>query len=357
MDDSDQSGSPAEAGPGRRDSTREGLDEAAAAFKAALAPRRAGPPGTADGGADDAGADDGHDRLPPPATQGEPPETEDMQDGEDEAAEEAQPAAVAMPASWSREDERLWSTLSPEAQARIAEREGQRDAAINSKFREAAELRRAHEAEIEEANLNRRLYAEAADQVLSLVVPQPPPITMLDVASSDYDPDTYHYRKALHEETVALLNSHAAQRQQIAAQEQARQFEAINGATRDAFIRSVPDVADQAKAPAVFQELIDYALSAGAPADLFASPTTALEWHVLWKAREYDRLQSARARVRETPPPEPRKAQPAVRPGVATPRGAAERQRRQGAIDRLRKEGSVEAGAAALKLLMKGQIS
>jgi GH24 family phage-related lysozyme (muramidase) len=131
MDDSDQSGSPAEAGPGRRDSTREGLDEAAAAFKAALAPRRAGPPGTADGGADDAGADDGDDRLPPPATQGEPPETEDMQDGEDEAAEEAQPDAVAMPASWSREDERLWSTLSPEAQARIAEREGQRDAAIS----------------------------------------------------------------------------------------------------------------------------------------------------------------------------------------------------------------------------------
>ena len=129
---------------------------------------------------------------------------------------------------------------------------------------------------------------------------------MLDRESGDYDPDAYHYRKALHEETVAFLNQHAAQRREIAALALAQRFDAINGATRDAFVQSVPDAADQAKAPALFQELIDYALSLGTPADLFQSPTTALEWHVLWKAREYDRLEAAKARVGQEPRPEPR---------------------------------------------------
>jgi hypothetical protein len=180
---------------------------------------------------------------------------------------------------------------------------------------------------------------------------------MLDINSSDYDPDAYHYRKAVHEDTIAFLNSHAAQRREVAAQEQSQLFQAINGATRDAFISSVPDVVDQARAPAVFQELMDYAVSLGTPADIFQTPTTALEWHVLWKAREYDRLQSAKARISGAARPEPRKAQPPVRPGVTTPRSAIEQTRFKGAMERLRNEGSVEAGAAALKHLMKGKLS
>jgi hypothetical protein len=102
---------------------------------------------------------------------------------------------------------------------------------------------------------------------------------------------------------------------------------------------------------------MEYAVSLGLPAETFNAPTTAIEWHVLWKAKQYDRLQSAKARVDSDPKPEPRKAQPAVRPGVATPRGAIEQQQRGRAMDRLRKEGSVDAGAAAFKHLLKGKLS
>src|SRR6476620_7646280 len=101
---------------------------------------------------------------------------EDTDEGE-EAAEEAQPEAVDMPASWSKEDAEIWSELPPEAKARIAEREGQRDAAVGQKFQEAANLRKAHEAEIIEARTNRERYAQAIDQVMSLVQPQQPPIS------------------------------------------------------------------------------------------------------------------------------------------------------------------------------------
>jgi hypothetical protein len=193
--------------------------------------------------------------------------------------------------------------------------------------------------------------------VMSLALPSMPPRSMLDINSSDYDPDAYHYQKALHEDTKAYLDQHATQRQQIAAQEEMQRFNALNNATRDGFIQSVPDVADQAKAPAIFKDLMEYAVTLGAPAETFATPTTALEWHVLWKAREYDRLQKAKAKVQSEPKPEPRKPQPAVRPGVTTPRSAIEQKNRGQAMDRLRQEGTVEAGAAALKHLLKGKMS
>src|SRR3546814_10137478 len=41
----------------------------------------------------------------------------------DEAAEEAQPEPVEMPASWSKDDAELWASLPPETQAKLAERQ------------------------------------------------------------------------------------------------------------------------------------------------------------------------------------------------------------------------------------------
>jgi hypothetical protein len=360
MSDTAQPGRPAADGRGASDA----LALAAQAFKQAV--------GAAEGsGIPDQVRDDGEGLDPGlrrddedqdegseiPGSRPAPGQAAGDDDEAEQAGDEPQPDEVPLPASWPAEQAELWESLPPEARAFIALREGQRDAAVNAKFQEAANLRKAHEAEIEEAKLNRQRYAQAVDDVLGLVVPTMPPRTMLDRRSPDYDPDAYHYRKALHEDTVAFLNRHRTQRQQIAAQEDVARFNTLNDATRDGLIAAVPDIADHAKAPALFQELIDYAVSLGTPADTFESPTAAIEWHVLWKAREYDRLQSARARVKDAPRPEPRKAQPAVRPGVATRREAAEQQRRGAALERLRKEGSVDAGAAAFKHLLKGNLS
>jgi hypothetical protein len=339
-------------------SKSDAIAAAADAFKVSLGqieqPTRELPPRAEDGRFTSVQAGEEIEAEAEPVEGEEAAESQDEDEEQQEAAEEAQPEAAPLPTSWPAEHAETWRTLPPEAQAIIAEREGQRDAAVNAKFQEAANLRKAHEAEVNEAQSSRQRYAEAVDTVLSLVVPQMPPRSMLDYNSSDYDPDKYHHDKALYEDTVAFLRQHATQRQQIAAQEEQQRFSALNSATKDAFIRDVPDVTDQAKAPAVLQELMEYAVSLGTPAEVFQTPTTALEWHVLWKAREYDRLQKAKARVAEAPKPEPRKAQPAVKPGVTTPKSAIEQQRRGKALDRLRREGSIDAGAAALKQLMKG---
>jgi hypothetical protein len=274
------------------------------------------------------------------------------QDGSEDA-DEAQPRDPSLPKSWSPEKVALWETLDPDAQAYIRQRDAEQETAVNTKFMEAANLRKAHEAEISAANATIQNYGQAAELVLSLVQPQRPPRSMLDINSGDYDPDNYHFLERQYEDQTAFLNQHAAQLGQIRAQEQQQKFNAINTATRDKFIEAVPDVADQAKAPAVFQGLIDYAVSIGMPAEVFDTPTTAGEWLVLHKAKEYDRLQAAKAKVRSEPKPPP-KPQPAVRPGVTTPRSAIEKANKGKAMDRLARSGSVQDGAAVLKHLMKG---
>ena len=85
------------------------------------------------------------------ADEAEAAENVEETDDDAETAEEAQSELAAMPSSWAKEDAEIWSELPPEAQARIAEREGQRDAAVNQKFQDAANLRKAHEADIRQA--------------------------------------------------------------------------------------------------------------------------------------------------------------------------------------------------------------
>src|SRR3546814_20241242 len=76
----------------------------------------------------------------------------------DEAAEEAQPEPVEMPASWSKDDAELWASLPPETQAKLAERIGQQEVGVNSKFQELATARKATEAQLAKANANRDAY-------------------------------------------------------------------------------------------------------------------------------------------------------------------------------------------------------
>lgn len=348
----------------------DGIAEAANAFKIHLgqepAPERrrdeTGKFAAVEADADDTeAADDTDQPIDQDEAQADADDGADEGD-DDEAADEAQPEAVDMPTSWGKEDAALWEELPPEAQARIAEREGQRDQAVNAKFQEAANVRRVHEAAFTEAQQSRLQHTQAIDQVIGLIGnPSVPPLSMLDINSSDYDPDSYHLLLGQHEQTRQILGSLHAQRQNVVAQhnEQMQQmelmrFQQLNDATKDAFVKSVPEITDQAKATGVFQGLIDYAVNNGAPPELFNTPTTAMEWHMIWKAQQYDKLQAAKAKVAGKPAPEPRKSQPPVRPGVTTPRAAIQQARRQKDFARLSKSGSIEDGAAVFKHFLKG---
>lgn len=345
---------PAAAGETEVLSKAESIDAAADAFKVSLGQA---PPRERDEGGRFVAKEE--IEAPAEAEEAEPvaesPETETLE----EAAEEAQPQPIELPVSWPAEKAEIWAELSPEAQGVIAEREGQRDRAVNAKFQDAANVMKANEAIVTEANTNRTRYAEAIDQVLGLVQPQWPSPTMLDYNSGDYNPDEYHLMRAQAEQTQSYIAHLSQQREQLSAQQRdeeqkavALRFQQINDASRDAFLKNCPDCGDRDKAPAAFKGLMDYAVSQGAPEDIFHTPTTSMEWNVLWKAQQWDKAEAAKARVANGAKPEPRQAQPAVRPGVTTPRVAIQKQKLSGAQERLRQSGSVADGAAVLKHLL-----
>lgn len=278
----------------------------------------------------------------------------------EEAAEEAQPEPLDLPTSWPSEHAEMWNNLPPEAQAVIREREGQRDAAVNAKFQEAANVKKANEAVIMEADANRQKFAEFAEFALQLVTPQPPSRSMLDPRSADYNPDQYHLAKAQYDDTLQTLQQLDQQRMQAIAQQQEshrqamfQEIVAINEQYGEALIRDVPDFVseDASVSMRAIQDIADYGIKIGIPQQTFNDPelraqVTAPMWHALWKAKQYDQMKAAQAKVA---PKAAKPASPPVKPGVTTPRSAVQAASRKKDFDRLARSGSVADGAAVWK--------
>lgn len=278
-----------------------------------------------------------------------------------EAAEEAQPEPIEMPASWSKDKADEWSAIPPTLQAVIAEREGERDRAVNQKFQEAANAKNAIQAELAEANANRDAYAEAVDTVLSLVRPVKPDPRAYGAGTGNYNREAYDLAAAQYEEQQSLVNSLTQQRQAIAAQQaeevnrqQAEAIAAIEEFSRPKFLADVPELTDPAKAGPVLNEIVQYAIQMGVPADTFAAENvnsiTSAELHIAWKASQYDKIMKAKSKVAETPPPKPA---PAVRPGTAISRSATRSSQVRKASETLARDGTVQSGAAIFKALLK----
>ena len=286
---------------------------------------------------------------------------DDDEQAEDvEAAEEAQPEAVPMPSSWSADQAEQWDALPPETQAYLAEREGQRDAAVNAKFQEAANIRKANEALVQEAATNRDRYANELKAVIGLYeFPEPDPDAFVDQEGNfhqyEYQVSVKNWResqKAVSEYRTQLQEIEA-QRDREAEQAMMERYNAIEATARPALLAAVPDIADPQKSNAVLHDILSYAISVGIPEDVItSSPTNSAELLLAWKAMQYDRQQEAAKRV-QAKKPAPKPAAPPVKPGGIASRQSVERSRFVKATERLAREGSVEAGAAVFKHLFR----
>lgn len=288
----------------------------------------------------------------------EPEAESHEQEIEGEAPEEGQLDPVDLPTSWPAELAEEWQSLPAPLQDKIVQREAEREAAVNAKFQEAANVRKANEALIAEANTNRQRYADAADMVLSMVQPQRPSMTMLNPQSADYNPDAYHLQNAQYEQTSEWLSNLQQQREHITAQQRQEETQAeqayiqqVEDKFRPALLKDVPGLADPAKQHTELNGLIQYAISQGIGEHVFKDPEianriTSPELHMAWKAMQYDKMMSAKAKVQ---PKAQKPAAPPVRPGVATPRSAIRAANMKNATDRLAASGSVQDGAAIWK--------
>lgn len=288
------------------------------------------------------------------------PEAEDDAEIETEAEadDESQPEPVKMPTSWSKEDAELWETLPADAQGKIAEREAQREQAVNQKFQEAANVRKQFESELTEANVNRDAYKAAIDEVLAIVNPVEPDPRAYGAGTGNYDREAYDLAVVHYKQQADMVAQLRSQRQAITAQQEQeaqrafqQEIQAIEEAARPRFMADVPELSDPAKAGQVLNDIVKYAVESGVPASVFdqsdMSAVTSAELHIAWKAMQYDRIKSAQVKVKGTPAPKP--AQPAIKPGVTISRSATKATAARKASDRLAKEGSIEAGAAVWK--------
>lgn len=327
--------------------------DAAAAFRSLREPEQA--PQARDEAGRFASQQEPQQEIEAEPVEAEPAEIEAEQVGEAEAAEEAQPEPVKMPASWSKEDAEHWNALPAETQALIGQREAQRESAVNSKFQEAANARKASEAQLAEANSSRDAYAEAINTVLSLVHPVEPDPRQFGAGTGQYDREGYDLAVLKYRQNVQTLNGLQQQRQAIAeaqreeaAKAEAARFAELEEIGRPALLAAVPDIADPEKASAALNEIVKYAVSQGIPQDVFvenANSISSAELLLAWKASQYDKMQEAKTRVA----PKAKTVAPPVRPGVATPRATQQQIALQKDLKRLNETGSVEAGAAIFK--------
>ena len=279
----------------------------------------------------------------------EAPETDEVTD---------QPDAAPMPTSWGKEDSVVWTALPPEAQALVAEREGQRDTAVNQKFQEAANIRKNNEQLIGDATANRDRFLQLTQEVEQLVQPVKPNPASYGAGSGNYDRESYDLALAQFEaqtEFVHQVREEATLARNAANDEQSREqkewmanHQAEYGPR---FVAEMPDIADSNKAAPAMRSLVDYALKSGVPEDTFAPDNqqnvTAAELTILAKAMKYDKLVAGKGK------PAPKKAGPAIKPGVTSPRSAINKTAFQRKSARLAKSGSIEDGAAIFKDFFK----
>jgi len=294
---------------------------------------------------------------------GEVDEVDDEGSDDDDAADEAQQDVAEMPSSWGKDDAELWQSLPPEAQAKVIEREGERDRAVNQKFQEAANLRKEVQTELATANANRDAFASAIDDVLSLVTPQKPDPRQYGLGTGQYDRESYDLAVLQYEQSAQMVDSLKQQRQAIAAQQQqeyqrqeAEAYRMVEDEWRPKLTQLVPDVTDPAKSGKVLGDIVNYAVQSGIPAELFtdkdqAAKVTSAELLMAWKAMQFDRIKGAEKTVKSTPAPRP--AAPVARPGVSVSRSATNARAVSKAHQRLASEGSIEAGAAVFRQIFK----
>lgn len=292
---------------------------------------------------EDSGAD-------PDEVDGEEPETDDTTD--DEA--EPETPAIDPPVSWSADAKELFAQLPPELQSQIAERETQRERAIQKATTDAAEARRnaAVEANAQFAGVARQ-YAEQLEHYASLMSPQRPSPALLQ-----QDPVRFYQMQAEYEAAVAQHSDMQRRAEQSRAQalELERQAEAeIVARDNHLLATEIPDWVDPAKRYALLTDLEKVGAELGYPQELMTAANAhdilalrkAAEWRS--KAAKYDALQGTKmAKVRAA------KALPKVsKPGVAPSNGEISASRAEAAWQGVKGARSKNAQADAFAAFLE----
>lgn len=309
-----------------------------------------------------------------PATSGEAPEAsaapqESTPQGEDaappegetsgEQTEEHDPALeelppVEPPRSWTKEEKEAFKTLPREHQQSIADRERERTLAIRRGQDEAAQIRKAAEAERAAAEQARQRYESALPTLLQAIHLQNMQ-DFQDVKSWDdvqkmaaEDPGRYMQWDAAQKRAQAVAQQvQAAQARQ--SQENADNFRAYAESEFQKLLERAPEYADPQKAPQLQNEARELFDDLGVSRDELTalwqgrSSISIHDHRVQLLIRDAMRYRAAQKAAKAAPA---KPVPPVQRPGTAPAKGEAGREKIEALATRLNRTGSVQDAVA-----------
>jgi hypothetical protein len=285
-----------------------------------------------------------------------PPERETS--GETEGADEpAEQPTIDPPRSWTKEEQEAFKALPPEHQQRIADRERAREVEIRRGQNEAAEIRKAAEAERKAAEQARQQYEAALPGVLQQIQTQftsefSDITTWEDLQRlAENDPIRYLRYDSLSRQQNAVLQE-AQQAEQRRAHEGAQQFNNFRAEQTKLFLEKAPEFADPENGPKMRAEVAamfnDVGMSSGELAAMWdKGEAISLHDHRLQLIiRDAVRFRTAqKAAKAATTKPVP----PAQRAGVAPSKGERAASNIQELETRLKRSGSAKDAVALLQ--------
>ena len=268
----------------------------------------------------------------------------------EDAAEQLPP--IEAPRSWTKEDKELFNSLPRETQERVAERERSRESDFLRRQNEAAESKKALDAEMEQAKQARNQYeAKQAAYTKTLEDALQAEFgdiqTMLDVRKMQAE-DPFRFQQwQLRQMELAQAQSEKQANEQRTNHEKLSKRQAYEAEQSKALAELVPDMADPKKAADMRDRAVKMLTT-----DLGLSTEQLQRWmsddigHEILANAGIQKLIADRLKLNEikaAPPKAMPKPVPAVqKPGVAPPKGAAAAESVQALRNKLAGTGSVE---------------
>jgi hypothetical protein len=252
--------------------------------------------------------------------------------GETQETDPAPAPTIEPPRSWSAEARERWSRLDPETQSYLLERDRTDSAAVRKAQNEAAEARKAVEAERTSLEQARANYETALPQLLGTLQQQQAGEfadirTVADVERIAREDWPRYLRWDLAQKKLAAVQQEMASAQQRHAAEQQQRFAEFAKRQDSLLAEKVPDMADPKKAAALQSAALGLLQDLG-----FEQSELAQAWNVQgdFSLRDHRvqaliidavRWREAQAKARQAAvKPVP----PVQRPGNAQPRGAVQ---------------------------------
>jgi hypothetical protein len=160
---------------------------------------------------------------------------------------------IEPPRSWSREARERWSKLDPDTQKYLLDRDSTDSQAVRKAQNEAAEARKAIDAERSKVEQARQQYETALPQLMQILQAQAQGEfadikTIADVEKLAREDWPRYLQWDLAQKKVAAVNQQMAEATQRQAQERQQKFSEFASAEDKLFAERVPDMADPDKA-------------------------------------------------------------------------------------------------------------